>query len=113
MRTYVRSDRGNAPGRGTFNLAMGKLWSAELELVGAGGERVDLWRTLSSHGVADLRPNALDEQSRTLQTTLPLPRGRARTVRIGAGRPGFARVEGENVGARDAVVLADAVRHML
>ncbi len=92
---------------------MGKVWSAELELVGAGGERVDLWRTLSSHGVADLQPNALDEESRTLQTTLPLPRGRARTVRVGAGRPGFARVEGENVGARDAVVLADAVRHML
>jgi N-glycosylase/DNA lyase len=92
---------------------MGKAWSAELELVGAGGERVDLWRTLSSHGVADLPPNALDEESRTLETTLPLPRGRARTVRVVAGRPGFARVEGENIGARDAVVLADAVRHML
>src|SRR5439155_900302 len=97
---------GNAPGPGTFNLRMGKPWSAELELVGAGGEQVDLWRTLSSHGVADLPPNALDEESRTLQTTLPLPRGRARTVRIGAGRPGFARVEAEDVGARDAVVLA-------
>jgi len=92
---------------------MGKAWSTELELVGAGGERVDLWRTLSSHGVADLPPNALDEESRTLETTLPLPRGRARTVRVVAGRPGFARVEGENIGARDAVVLADAVRHML
>ena len=107
------SGGGNAPEQGTFNLTMGKVWSAQLELVGAGGERVDLWRTLSSHGVADLQPNALDEDSRTLQTTLPLPRGRARTVRVGAGRPGFARVEGENVGARDAVVLADAVRHML
>ena len=36
---------------------MAKRWSAELELVGAGGEPVDLWRTLASHGVADLPPN--------------------------------------------------------
>jgi 3-methyladenine DNA glycosylase/8-oxoguanine DNA glycosylase len=92
---------------------MAKSWSAELALVGAGGEPVDLWRTLSSHGVADLAPNGLDEESRTLETTLPLPRDGARTVRIGDGRRGFARVEGEDVGARDGVVLAEAVRHML
>jgi len=104
---------GNAPGAGTFTLAMGKSWSAELELVGAGGEPVDLWRTLTSHGLADLPPSSLDEESRTLETTLPLPRGRARTVRIEDGRLGFARVEGKNVGARDAVVLAGTVRHML
>lgn len=92
---------------------MSKFWSAELELVGAGGEPVDLWRTLSSHGVADLAPNALDEDSRTLLTTLPLPRGRARTVRIGAGQRGFARVEAANVGARDGIALAETARHML
>ena len=92
---------------------MGKRWSAELELVGAGGEPVDLWRTLASHGVADLPPNAIDEEGRTLETTLALPRGRARTIRIGAGRPGFALVEGIDIGARDAVLLADAARHML
>jgi 3-methyladenine DNA glycosylase/8-oxoguanine DNA glycosylase len=92
---------------------MAKRWSAELELVGAGGEPVDLWRTLTSHGVADLPPNAIDEEARRLETTLPLPRGRARTIRIGSGRPGFALVEAENVGSRDAVVLADAARHVL
>jgi len=92
---------------------MGKAWSAELELIGAGGEPVDLWRTLTSHGVADLAPNSLDEESRTLETTLPVPRGRARTVRIGAGSPGLARVQGDNIGARDAVVLAETVRKML
>ncbi len=92
---------------------MAKLWSAELELVGAGGEPVDLWRTITSHGVADLPPNAIDEEARTLETTLPLPRKRARTIRIGAGRSGFALVEAENVGARDAVVVADAARRML
>jgi 3-methyladenine DNA glycosylase/8-oxoguanine DNA glycosylase len=92
---------------------MSKRWSAGLELVGPGGEPVDLWRTLTSHGVADLAPNSLDEEARTLVTTLPLPGGRARTVTIGSGRTGFARVESANVGARDAVVLTDTVRHML
>ena len=90
-----------------------RRWSAELELVGAGGEPVDLWRTLSSHGVADLPPNEIDEEERTLNTTLAVPRNRARTIRIGAGRPGFARVEAENVGTRDGAVLLDAARHML
>jgi cysteine synthase len=37
-----------------------------------------------------------------------LPRGRARTIRISQGRSGFARIDGENIGARDAVLLADA-----
>jgi 3-methyladenine DNA glycosylase/8-oxoguanine DNA glycosylase len=92
---------------------MGKRWSAELELVGAGGEPVDLWRTLASHGVADLPPNAIDEEGRTLETTLALPRDRARTIRVRAGRPGFALVEGNDIGARDAILLADAARHML
>jgi 3-methyladenine DNA glycosylase/8-oxoguanine DNA glycosylase len=92
---------------------MGARWSAELELRGAGGEPVDLWRTLSSHGVADLPPNAIDEETRSLTTTLALPRGRARTVRIGAGRPGFARIEAERAGARDAAFLTEAVRQML
>jgi 3-methyladenine DNA glycosylase/8-oxoguanine DNA glycosylase len=92
---------------------MGKRWSAELELVGAGGEPVDLWRSLTSHGVADLPPNVLDEDARTLETTLALPQGRARTIRIRAGRRGFALVDGSDIGARDGVLLADAARHML
>ena len=90
-------------------------WSAELELKGAGGEAVDLWRTLASHGVADLPPNVIDEDARTLETTLSLPRGRARTIRIHAGRPGFALVEATagRVGAADATVLAEKARHIL
>jgi N-glycosylase/DNA lyase len=92
---------------------MAKRWSAELELAGAGGEPVDLWRTLASHGLADLPPHVLDEEARTLETTLSLPRNRARTIRISAGRPGFALVEGDDIGTRDAVVLAQAARHML
>jgi 3-methyladenine DNA glycosylase/8-oxoguanine DNA glycosylase len=89
---------------------MAKRWSAELELVGAGGEPVDLWRTLASHGLADLPPNVIDEEARTLETTVALPRNRARTIRIRAGRPGFALVDGRDSGARDAV---DVARHIL
>ena len=85
---------------------MAKGWAIELGLRGAGGEPVDLYRTLASHGVADLPPNAIDEEARTLTTTLALPRERARTVRVSAGRPGLARVEGERVGERDGARLA-------
>jgi len=92
---------------------MAKPWSAELELRGAGGESVDLWRTLASHGVADLPPQAVDEEALTLETTLPLSRGRARTIRIRAGRKRFAQIEGEGIGAADGRSLAETARHML
>jgi len=92
---------------------MAKRWSAELELRGAGGEPVDLWRTLTSHGVADLAPQVVDEGARELETTLPLSRGWARTIRIRAGRKGFALIEGEGIGAADGRSLAETARHML
>jgi 3-methyladenine DNA glycosylase/8-oxoguanine DNA glycosylase len=86
----------------------------ELELVGAGGEPVDFRRTLGSHGVADLLPNRLDEDAWTLETTLAAG-GRARTLRLVAGRAGHARVEllDGRVSARDRAALLDTVRHML
>jgi 3-methyladenine DNA glycosylase/8-oxoguanine DNA glycosylase len=84
--------------------------AAELELVGLGGEPVDLWRTISSHGVADLPPNRIDEEARTLETTLRAPRGKPRTVVISQGRAGYARVETKG-GSPDAVL--EVVRHML
>jgi hypothetical protein len=66
---------------------------AELPLVGAGGEPVDLRRTLASHGVASLPPSYIDEETWTLDVTLPSGRG-ARTVRVSEGRRGYARVDG-------------------
>ena len=92
---------------------MAKRWSAELELKGGGGEAVDLWRTLSSHGVADLPPNVIDDQARTFETTLALPRNRARTIRIRAGRPGRVLVEGEGIAASDGPAVKEAARHIL
>ncbi len=65
----------------------------ELALVGGGGEPVDLRRTLASHGVASLPPQVLDEEAWTLEATLPVGGGKARTVRVRAGAPGHAAVE--------------------
>ena len=79
---------------------------AELPLVGAGGEPVDLPRTLASHGVASLPPSSIDEETWTLEVTLPSGRG-ARTARVSRGRRGYARVEGAT-----KPVLAQ-LRHML
>jgi N-glycosylase/DNA lyase len=76
----------------------------ELPLVGAGGEPVDLRRTLASHGVASLPPNAIDEQAWTLSATLPEGRALVREA-----SPGAAAVEIEG----DAVRVLATVRRML
>ena len=87
---------------------MARRWSKQLELVGAGGEPVDLRRTLASHGVADLPPNEIDDEAWTLTTTLALPHGAA-TVRVGPGGDGHARVNGSGPSAG----ALDAMRQML
>jgi N-glycosylase/DNA lyase len=92
-----------------------EAWSSELALVGAGGEPVDLWRSIQSHGLVDLPPMRIDDDSRSLEITLPLPQGRPRTVVIGPGKPGRARlaVAGRAPGARQADDLLAAVDHVL
>jgi 3-methyladenine DNA glycosylase/8-oxoguanine DNA glycosylase len=87
----------------------------ELTLRGAGGESVDLFRTINSHGFADLPPMRLDESQRTLEATIPIPGARPRRVRIGAGRPGRARVDvqGSEPSARLSGRILDGVRHLL
>ena len=86
-------------------------WSATLALRGAGGEAVDLWRTIMSHGVADLPPNRIDEEARTLETTVAVPRGRPQTVTVCERRGGKAALAAP-AGKRSEAVL-DGVRHML
>jgi 3-methyladenine DNA glycosylase/8-oxoguanine DNA glycosylase len=85
---------------------------ADLRLQGAGGEPVDFARTIVSHGVAELPPNTLDLAARTLETTLPVPRG-ARTVRLTA-RGGKLRIDAirGSVGERTRAVLTRTVAHM-
>src|SRR5437588_152091 len=75
------------------------------DVVRADGEPVLLARTLASHGVASLPPSKIDEESWTLEVTLPTRRS-ARTVRVSPLRPGLARVDGAN-----EQVLAQ-LRHM-
>jgi len=64
-----------------------------LPLRGGGGEPVDLPRTLASHGVATLPPQVVDRAARTLETTLALGGGCARTIRLRPGPAGQVAVE--------------------
>lgn len=68
-----------------------------------------------SHGVADLRPGRVDEAERAYTTTLALPHAQPRTIRISAGRQGFALVgvEGRELGQQAARDLTAAVRQIL
>jgi 3-methyladenine DNA glycosylase/8-oxoguanine DNA glycosylase len=89
-------------------------WSSEIRLVGAGGEPVDLQRTLLSHGFVELPPMRLDEDVPELELTLAL-NGTARTVSIGRGKRGHARVSmlGRAPSARAAEHAVAHVRHVL
>jgi 3-methyladenine DNA glycosylase/8-oxoguanine DNA glycosylase len=85
---------------------------AELPLRGTGGEPVDFAGTIVSHGVAELLPNRVELEARTLETTLPVPRG-ARTVRVTAGDAKL-RIEAVagSVGAQARKALTQSVAHM-
>jgi N-glycosylase/DNA lyase len=87
----------------------------EIPLVGAGGEPVDLVRTLNSHGFVDLPPMRPAEDYRSVELTLRPRRGRPRRVRIEGGRAGRADVTVLGPRPSDAVVddLVAGVRHVL
>jgi 3-methyladenine DNA glycosylase/8-oxoguanine DNA glycosylase len=87
----------------------------ELPLRGMGGEPVDLWRTLQSHGFSDLPPLAPDENARTLEATLRVPRGKPRRVTIGAARRGVLRVDvrGSAPSPSARAAIAGGVAHVL
>jgi 3-methyladenine DNA glycosylase/8-oxoguanine DNA glycosylase len=85
-----------------------------LRLAGVGGEPVDLWRTLISHGMASLPPMALDEDARRLELTLPMGGYRPRTVRI-ARRGSDARIDvfGPRANAGEIKEIKRSVGHVL
>jgi N-glycosylase/DNA lyase len=87
----------------------------EIPLVGAGGEPVDLARTLNSHGFVDLPPLEPDPSYRALGMTLATRRGRPRRVRVEAGRSGHLRVRVLGSAPSRAVTdeLVATVRHVL
>jgi N-glycosylase/DNA lyase len=89
--------------------------AVEIPLRGPAGEPVDLWRTLASHGVASLPPAELDEDGRVMTVTVPVGGGKPRTVRIGDGGAGKARVDilGPSPGARTRAGVEASVRRIL
>ena len=89
--------------------------SIEVRLAGNGGEPVDLWRTMNSHGFAELAPTRLDEAARTLEVTLRVRTGKPRRVRISEGRRGHAAVEilGPAAGVRAQQDVIAGVAHVL
>jgi 3-methyladenine DNA glycosylase/8-oxoguanine DNA glycosylase len=78
---------------------------ASLPLHGPGGEPVDLWRTIVSHGLNDLPPAEIDEDGRTLEVTVGLPRGPL-TVTVREGGPDEAIVTAEHDGDAEAALTA-------
>jgi 3-methyladenine DNA glycosylase/8-oxoguanine DNA glycosylase len=90
-------------------------WSAELQLRGAGGEPVDLGRTLLSHGFVELPPMRLDEDVPALEVTLVADGRTARTIDIRAGRTSHARITvlGRAPSERLAEKLLERARHVL
>jgi 3-methyladenine DNA glycosylase/8-oxoguanine DNA glycosylase len=89
--------------------------SAELRLIGAGGEPVDFRRTIASHGVADLPPNRIDEEAWTLELTLPLEGKKPRTVIVLPGRKGYAKLDvlGRAPSKADVEQLRSSVAHVI
>ena len=66
-----------------------------IELRGGGGEPVDFARTLLSHGVADLPPNAIARDGSALETVLEAG-GSAWVVRVTPDGPAAARIEADS-----------------
>ena len=87
----------------------------EVALVGRGGEPVDLWRTINSHGLVELPPMRVEPETRSLEITLAPARGAPRTVTIAAARPGHAAITaaGRKPSAKDREALIAAVGHVL
>ena len=83
-------------------------------LRGAGGEPVDLWRTILSHGVASLPPHRIDEERRTFTAAVRDGNGTVRVVRVTGEEPDRADVA--LAGPRpdgDAAAVLPTVAHLL
>lgn len=91
------------------------MTTLDLALRAPGREPVDLWRTLVSHGFAELSPTVLDEEQRTLGLTIRVPGGRPRRVRVSEGRKGQARVHvlGPRPGPKVVRAVLEGTAHVL
>jgi 3-methyladenine DNA glycosylase/8-oxoguanine DNA glycosylase len=89
--------------------------SIEIPLRGPGGEPVDLWRTIVSHGVASLPPAQVDEEARVMTITVPVATAKPRTIRIHEGPRRRARIDvlGPRPGSRTETGLRKVVAQVL
>lgn len=84
-----------------------------IPLVGAGGEPVDFWRTVRSHGLMTLPPVEVDEADNAFSVTLALPVG-PRTVRVQSVGPTVMTVSvSATMSPEDDTAALAAVRHIL
>jgi 3-methyladenine DNA glycosylase/8-oxoguanine DNA glycosylase len=83
----------------------------DLPLLGAGGEPVDFHRTIHSHGLITLAPNAVLEPGDALQMPLRLAGGRTTLITISPGKRGLARV-GATGALRGAAVRAEVTERV-
>ena len=85
-----------------------------IPLRGPGGEPVDLWRTILSHGVASLPPHRVDEERRTFTAALRDGTGTVRVVRVTGEEPAHASVAIVGASAdSDAAAVLPPVAHLL
>ncbi len=91
------------------------VWSATLTLRGAGGEPVDLKRTVVSHGLTELPPMSVHPDESGFDVVLAMPRGRPMRVRVRPAGRTRARVSARRrpSGAAQEQAILDGVRHLL
>jgi 3-methyladenine DNA glycosylase/8-oxoguanine DNA glycosylase len=88
-------------------------WSATIALKGAGGEPVDLRRTVDGHGLTTLPPMAPDPDQRGFGVVLRMPRGRPLAVRVREAGKARVRVSAAATSAVRQRAVLDGVRHVL
>lgn len=89
--------------------------AVEIPLRGAGGEPVDLMRTIRSHGLASLPPMRRDDERGTFEVTLCADGAGSRTILVSPAGPGLARatIAGLPTGREEEAALVAGVRHVL
>jgi N-glycosylase/DNA lyase len=88
-------------------------WTATVALKGAGGEPVDLRRTVDGHGLTTLPPMAPDPDQRGFGIVLRMPRGRPLAVRVRQAGKTRVKVTAAATSAARQQAALDGVRHVL
>jgi len=93
--------------------AVTEPWSATIALKGAGGEPVDLRRTVDGHGLTALPPMTPDADQRGFGIVLRMPRGRPLAVRVREAGKRRVRVTAPAGSPARQRAVVDGVRHVL